>query len=71
MADKFNVHFANVGKNVVSEIPESSTPFTDYLPPPATNSFFMGPVTPLDIIYYILTTKKKKSQDNQRRPRVI
>lgn len=63
MADKFNVHFANVGKKVVNDIPESSTHFTDYLPPPANNSFFMGPVTPLDIMYYILTTKKKKSQD--------
>ena len=63
MANCFNTHFSNIGKDVVKEIPQSSTHFSDYLPPPPRNSFFIGPVTRLDMMYTILSIKRKKSQD--------
>ena len=63
MANQFNLHFSSVGKKVAERIPESSNHFTDYLPPPIRNSFFLGPITRLDVIYYIFMLKKKKSQD--------
>lgn len=63
MANCFNTHFSNIGKDVVKDIPESIKHFSDYLPPSPPNSFFIGPVTRIDMMYTILSIKRKKSQD--------
>ena len=63
MADKFNAHFSSIGPSLANSMPSSNKHFSEFLPPPAQNSFFMHPITQLNMKNYILSTKPKSGHD--------
>lgn len=63
IANAFGKFFSDIGANVIKEIPQSKTNFSQYLPPPARNSMFLEPTTEGEILMTILSMQKKNSCD--------
>ena len=61
IANTFNSFFCSVAAEVPSEVPFSYKSFSEYLPPPNQESFFISPCTKEEIIEIILSFKPKKS----------
>ena len=61
IANTFNSFFRSVAAKVQSEVPFSYKSFSEYLPPPNQESFFISPCTKEEIIEIILSFKPKKS----------
>ena len=61
IANTFNSFFCSVAAEVQSEVPFSYESFTEYLPPPNQESFFISPCTKEEIIEIILSFKPKRS----------
>ena len=49
VANHLNDHFASVGAKLATQVPPSTTNFTQYMPPPSNCSLFLYPTTPLEI----------------------
>ena len=60
IANTFNSFFCSVAAEVQSEVPFSYKTFSEYLPPPNQESFFISPCTKEEIIEIILGFKQKK-----------
>ena len=61
IANTFNSFFWSVAAEVQSEVPFSYKRFSEYLPPPNQESFFVSPCTKEEIIEIISRFKPKKS----------
>ena len=61
ISNAFNSFVYSVAAEVQSEVPFSSKSFSEYLPPPNQESFFISPCTKEEIIKIILSFKPKKS----------
>ena len=62
MANKFNVYFTNIGSDLSKSIPKVSGSFSDYLNHlKPTDSFFITPTNPAEIIDIVQNLKSKKS----------
>ena len=64
IANAFNSSFSNIGPNIAKDIPETNKHFSDFLPPPANNSFFLHPINEITMHNYILSTKPKLGCDD-------
>ena len=64
IADAFNSYFSEIGPSIANEIPQSTRHFSDFLPPPANNSFFLHPISEFTMFNYILLTKPKLGCDD-------
>ncbi len=63
ICDVFNHHYVKVGPTIAREVPKINTKFHDYLPPRNPNTFWISPVTPVDIARTIEGLKNKTSLD--------
>ena len=62
ITQKFCEYFSNIGRKYASEIPPSTKPFHQYLSkPPVTNSLFMAPTDPSEIVSILKSMKSKSS----------
>ena len=62
MANKFNEYFTNIGSDLSKSIPKVSGSFSDYLNHlKPTDSFFITPTNPAEIIDIVQNLKSKKS----------
>ena len=60
IANNFNSFFCSVPAEVQSEVPFSYKSFSEYLPPPNQDSFFISSCTKQEIIEIISSFKPKK-----------
>ena len=60
IANNFNSFFCSVAAEVQSEVSFSYKRFSEYLPPPYQDSFFISPCTKQEIIEIISSFKPKK-----------
>ena len=63
IANTFNSFFCSVAAEVQSEVPFSFKRFSEYLPPPNQDSFFISPCTKEEIIEIISTLSLKNWQN--------
>ncbi len=61
IAEGFNNFFANIGMQTSQNVPQSNTIFSSYMPNALSNSFFLGPVAPSDVLNVTNKIKPKTS----------
>ena len=61
IANAFNRYFTNIGNQLSNKIPEAQKSPLDYLTTPQRDSFFIHPITPLEIENEIMSLKTNKS----------
>ena len=61
IANKFNEYFINVGPGIANKLPNTERTFNDYLSNKCQNSFFIEPVTKLEVEAEIKNLNSKKS----------
>ena len=64
IANAFNSYFSNIGPSIANQIPQPSKHFSDFLPPPVNNSFFLHPISTQTMLNYIYSTKPKLGKDD-------
>ena len=64
IAYSFNSYFSNIGPSISESIPSTNSHFSDFLPPPCANSFYMEPLSENTFYKYILSTKPKLGLDD-------
>ena len=64
IANEFNSFFSNIGPSIANTVPSTNAHFSDFLPPPCPNSFFMEPINENVFFNYILSTKPKLGLDD-------
>ena len=63
VANKFNTFFTNIGPLLSENITDLGHNFSEYLPLPNNNSFFMSPTTPHEIEIELMSLSESKSSD--------
>jgi hypothetical protein len=64
IANLLNSYFSSLGSELTNEIPRTEKDFTDFLPPPYRDSFFLSPVSEATMLNYIRSIKPKPSLDD-------
>ena len=63
IANCFNDFFANIGPKTSDKAKPTNSHFSEFLPPPSLNSFFMNPIDANEIISAVKNMEKKVSLD--------
>ena len=71
IADAFNDYFINIGPNLASNIPPSRGHHLDYMGTPITNSLYLTPITPTEIMNCLMKLKRSAPGIDELNPTII
>ena len=63
IANAFNEYFTSVGPMLANSIQHGNRSFKDFMPPSPCNSFYLKPVTPMEVEDIISSLTLAKQQD--------